>query len=331
MLTSIKKSFRLRAVAAAACMLAAVAGTGSAGAQTVIYGIGGTDTGNGPNASAYTLFSFNSNAPGAVTNYGTVTPTTGYALMSIAFQPGTGQLFGLQFNGSTNQAQLLTINRTTAASAPVGSPFTIGSIAGTFSNSAVISFNPTNGAIRLDTGTQGNYRLNASTGAIIAQDANLNFAPSPDPNANNVPQISGIGYTQANPTTLYGYDYASNSLVTQNITPGTASPSGQLATIGFSNLQAIQGANSTGFTVGLTGAGFLNSSVLGDATPAVRDHLYSVNLANGTVTDVGFIGASATFNTVDIAALVPEPGTWVTLALGGLGLLAWRGRSRRAA
>ena len=53
---------------------------------------------------------------------------------------------------------------------------------------------------------------------------------------------------------------------------------------------------------------------------AVRDNLYSINLANGTATSLGAIGGT-TFNTVDIAAFVPEPGTYALLALSGVALL----------
>ena len=58
-------------------LTAAFAGSQGASAQTTLYGIGGTDTGAGPNATAYTLFSLNSTAPTATTTIGTVTPSTG--------------------------------------------------------------------------------------------------------------------------------------------------------------------------------------------------------------------------------------------------------------
>lgn len=308
-------------------LMAAFAGSRDASAQTTLYGIGGADTGNGPNASAYSLFTFNSATPGTATTIGTVATTTGYALESIAFQPGTNTLYGFQYNGSTNQGQLVTINRTTAALTTLGSAFAIGSISGNSGNSATISFNPTNGAIRLVTGTYGNYRINASTGALIAQDASVAYAPG-DPNANNTFQIGSLAYNSNNPTTLYDVDYVTGNLATQNITAGTMAPSGQLTTVGPLGIVPTQGAPSTGFTIAAGNLAFLNST---DSTQggAVQDRLYSVSLTTGAAAPLGLIGASATFNTVDIAAfVVPEPGTYA-LCLVGLGAVAFGVRRRR--
>ena len=73
---------------------------------------------------------------------------------------------------------------------------------------------------------------------------------------------------------------------------------------------------------------FLNSTNDGHGG-AVRDNLYSVNLTTGAATSLGLIGGSTTFNTVDIDAFVPEPGTYALFGLGGALLLlvvARRGR-----
>ena len=303
--------------------LAALAGTFAgvqiASAQSLIYGIGGMDTGAGPNASAYTLFNFQSNAPGTTTAVGTVTPTAGYVLTSIAFQPSTGNLYGFQYNG-TSLGQLVTIKRSTGALAAVGSPFTIGSISGSFGNSATISFNPSSGGVRLVTGTNGNFTLNATTG-VATQGTSVVYA-SGDPNVNNTYQISTVAYT--NNATLYDIDYANNSLATQNLTTG------MLSTVGSLGFTATEGAPSEGFTIGLGNAAFLNSTNSGQAG-AVRDNLYSVNLATGAATSLGLIGGATTFNTVDIAAFVPEPGTYALFGLSGATLLLVLVRRRRVA
>lgn len=284
----------------------------------ILYGIGGTDTGAGPNASAYTLFNFNSATPGSINTVGTVTTTSGYSLQSIAFQPGTGQLFGFQYNGTTNQGQLITINMATAAVSTVGSAFTIGSIAGSAGNSASISFNPINGAVRLVTGTYGNYRINPTTGALLGQDPSVGYGAG-DPNTNNTFQISSLAYNPGG--TLYDIDYINGYLATQNLSTGV------LTSVGPLGITATEGASSEGFTIGSGPIGFLNTS---NSTQggAVRDHLYSINLMTGATTDLGLIGGNATFNTVDIAAqAIPEPGTTTFLA-SGLVLLAVIGYRR---
>lgn len=280
----------------------------------MIYGIGGS------NAAAYTLFTFDASNPGATTTVGTVTTSANYVLESIAFQPSTGQLFGYQFNPTNNNGQLVTINRATGALAPVGTGFIVGSITGNAGNSATISFNPTNGAIRLDTGTLGNYRIDASTGAFIAQDQSLQYVAG-DPNVNNTFQISTVAYLQNNPTTLYGIDYINNALVTQNITAGAVDPSGRLTTVGFTGITATQGPGSQGITLGLNGVADLNTNVNTDVR--VQDRFYTVNLTTGLASGGALIGTSSTFNTVDIAAFVPEPGTYALMILGGLAVIGF--------
>ena len=311
----------------AAAMVLAFVGSQAASAQSLLYGIGGTDTGAGPNAASYTLFNFNSNTPGTINTVGTVTASAGYVVTSIAFQPTTGQLYGFQYNASTNQGQLVTINRFSAAVTTVGNAFTIGSTLGSAGNSATISFNPSNGAIRLVTGTNGNFRISPTTGALLGQDANVSYVAN-DPNVNNTFQIATVAY--GSNATLYDIDYINNSLATQNITPGTAAPSGQLSTVGALGITLTQGAPSVGFTIGLNNAAFLNSTV-NTQGGAVQDYLYSVNLANGAATAVGLISGTTTFNTVDIAAFVPEPGTYALFALSGAALLLVTTRRRRAA
>lgn len=298
--------------------------TGSIRAQDVIYGIGGNDTGTGPNASALTLFTFLSNAPATITTIGTVTTTSNYSLESIAMQPTTGVLYGLEYNGT--QGQLVTINRTGAALSTVGSAFTLGSIAGNRGNSASIAFNRQTGMLQLVTGAAANYTVNPTTGAL-STNGNLAYA-SGDVNSGSTFQISSVAFTA---NTLYDIDYTHNYLATQSLTIGT------LSSVGSNGLGLIasQNAGSEGFTFPQKGVlGYLNTST--STSGVVQDRFYTVNLTTGVASNIGAIGTSTTFNTVDIttapdaaaAAAAPEPGTYI-LCLAGMGLIGMRFLRRR--
>lgn len=287
-----------------------VASGWTARAQDLIYGVGGNDTGTGPNASALTLFTFLSNAPGTITTVGTVTTTSGYSLESIAMQPTTGVLYGLEYNGA--QGQLVTIDRTGAGLSTVGSMFTLGSIAGARGNSASIAFNRTTGMLQLVTGAKNNYTVNPTTGAL-GTNGNLAYA-SGDTNAINAFQVSSVAF---NGNTLFDIDYTNNYLTQQSVTTGT------LSSIGPLNILASQGAGSEGLTYPQRGAlAYLSTST--STSGVVQDRFYTVNLTTGNTINLGVIGASTTFNTVDIAtapdaaaASAPEPETW-TLCMVGL-------------
>ena len=103
----------------------------------------GVDTGAGPNASSYTLFNFQSNAPGTTTTVGTVTPSTNFVLESIAFQPTTVGSLGF-----------------TATQGPGSEGFTVGLGNAAFLNSTN-SFQ--GGAVR-----DNSYSINLSTGAATS-------------------------------------------------------------------------------------------------------------------------------------------------------------------
>lgn len=300
----------------ALCTLAAL---GSARAQDTIYGIGGS----GFNPGTLSLFSFSSSSPGTVSSLTPITGVTaGFTLQGIDFRPATGQLYSLAYNG-TNLAQLYVLNTTTGAATAIGAQFAIGSASGGFGLSIGIGFNPTVDLLRVVTGTNGNFRINPTTGAIVTTggaDGGLAYA-SGDPNAANSYQIADADYLGGS---LYDIDYINNVLVQQN--PPNA---GTLNTIGSLGITLVNGTRSTGFDIGPGGIAYLTGNPDTDGG-AVRQRLYTVNLANGTATSVGLIGSDANFNIIDIA-VVPEPSTWtmVTLGAGFLGLLI--ARRRRAA
>jgi hypothetical protein len=276
-----------------------------------------------------TLLRFDSTNPGAVTTIGAVTGITTGTLRSIDFRPATGELYGLSYDLNTDAAQLYRINGTTAAATPVGSAVTLSGTGG--ASRASLDFNPVVDLARVVTAgtTSTNYRLNPTTGALVAQDTNLAFAAG-DPST-GAPYVASIAYSNnvptASSTTLYGYDFARDVLVRIGSLGGSpVSPNtGQLFTIGNSGVSTT--SDTIGLDIGPTGNAYLSGSVSG-----FNDSLMSVNLATGAATNLGLIGTGVDVMDIAVVAAIPEP---TSLALGCLGVAGgafalWRKRRRQA-
>ena len=192
----------------------------------LIYGVTQPNSREVPGVN---LVSFFSNAPGTVTTIGPFTGVVaGHGIRSIDFRPSTGVLYAISTNGAA--AQLYTVNLTTAALTPVGPGFTLGN--NTFI-SVEIEFNPVVDLIRVLTAAPGgavnnNFRLNPTTGVLVATDTNLAFDPS-DPQAGDTTfNIVAGAYSNnvagAGQTTLYAWDYNEDGLLTIGGLNGTPSP-----------------------------------------------------------------------------------------------------------
>ncbi len=303
--------------AVSALLLLGAAATGQA--QNTIYGIGGT----GSVPSSLSLFTFNSTTPGTLTTVGTVSGiASGYSLLGIDFRPSTGQLYGLAYNG-TSTAQLYTLNISTAVATAIGGTFNVGQAQGGAGISIGIGFNPAVDLVRVVTGTNGNFRVDPTTGAIVTTngvDGGLAYA-SNDSGASQSYQITDGDYTTD--ARLYDIDYIRNVLARQN--PPNA---GTLATVGGLGVTQVNGARSVGFDIDTNNNAFLSTAI--DTDTGFQERLFNVNLANGTATSLGLIGTNTNFNTVDIAVQVPEPGTYALVGLG-LGALVVGARRRRTA
>ncbi len=298
----------------------------SANAETA-YGITGAV--NGTN-----LVRFDTSTP-AVFNLNTALTgvASGYSIKAIDFRPADGRLYALATGTNStaaptvalNLAQLYTINLATGAATTVGTGFTLGT---TVSGRMSIDFNPVVDRLRVVTGDNQNFRVNPITGALAATDTNLTYDPAALPAgfvAGDVPLVAGVAYTNnvvgATSTTLYGYDYAYDNLVTIGSVGGTPnSPNGGLvATIGTNPTVFLTTAASIGMDIsGATGIAYLQADT---GTQSALDRLSTINLANGTETLLG----SFTTNMLDISIVVPEPTSLGLVAAGGLFL-----RRRRA-
>jgi len=265
-----------------------------------------------------TLIRFNPATPGTVITVGTVSGITTGTLQSIDFRPATGALYGVSYDPTSNAAQLYTINLNNAVATAVGAPVTLTGTSG--ATRVSVDFNPVVDLLRVVTsGTANttNYRINPTTGALVAQDTNLAFATG-DPNAGQTPTVSAIAYSNNTPgasaTTLYGYNFNNDALVRIGSVGGSpVSPNtGQVFTVGSSGQAAT--TETIGLDITGTNTAFLSASVGG-----FNDSLFTVDLNTGAATLVGQIGSGV--DVLDIAvtaAAVPEPASF---ALGGIGAL----------
>lgn len=279
---------------------------GSVQAET-IYGITGSLAGGN-------LVSFDSANPGASNNIGALSGVVaGHGVRGIDFRPATGELFAISTSGSA--AQLYTVNLLNGALTTVGSGFTLGT---TSSTRISMDFNPSVDRIRIVTGDGQNFRANPDNGALVLQDGNLVYDAN-DSGAGFSPLISGIAYTNnipgGSPTTLYGYDFVRDVIVTIGGVNGVPGPNGgALFTVGASGF--VSSTGGMGFDIsGATGTAYLTDAISGP------DQLYTVNLATGAATQAGLIGADI----LDIAVL-PAPGALALMGLAG----AFASRRRRA-
>lgn len=294
---------QFRSASVAALILAAAATTASA--QETIYAL----------TSAGGLISFSSASPSISNNFGGISGLgANQVLRGIDFRPANGLLYGVATDGAT--AQLYTIDLFSAAATAVGSSFSIADAAGATGSTRIsIDFNPTVDRLRLISGDGINLRINPNTGAIAGTDTRLNFNAG---SGTGTPFLADIAYTNnfvgATTTTLYGYDYSNDNLVTVGGLNGTPSPNGGLVT----------SVGPSGFVANTASTGFDISSVTGNAfvtldTASNVDSLYSVNLATGAHTLIG----STDVELLDMSILIPAP------SVAGLLGIALVGANRR--
>jgi hypothetical protein len=212
--------------------------------------------------------------------------TAGHVISGLDVRPATGELYGLGYNNTNNEAQLYTINTSTAVATPVGTPITLMLGNGTIG----FDFNPTVDRIRVvSSATDANYRLNPITGAIASTDSALAYAVG-DVNAGANPAIGSVAYTNSyktsTATTLFGFDEMLNILVTQN-----PPNNGTLNTIGAAGITASIADPSVDMDIFFDFATGNNLAYFAANTGALaKDTLYMLNTTTGNLSTIEQIG-----------------------------------------
>lgn len=224
--------------------------------------------------------------PGTITTPASVTGlTAGQTIVGTDFRPNTGELYALGYNSTTGDAQLYTINVSTAVATSVGAALTLELGSG----SVGFDFNPTVDRIRVTAANRKNYRLHPVTGAIAAIDGDLAFATT-DINASSMPMIGASAYTNSyigtESTTLFNYDEGLNIITTQ-VPPND----GTQNTVGSSGIIIDILDKSVDMDIYFDAATSTNTAYLAANTLLSDDQLYTVNLTTGAATSVGLIGS----------------------------------------
>lgn len=226
------------------------------------------------------LLSFDSASPGAVTVVTVTGLGAGETLEAVDFRPATGQLYGLGIVDliGTDEGRIYTINPATGAATQVGAaPF---STTLTDNSDWGFDFNPAVDRIRLVNDGDQSLRINPDTGALAGTDTAL---------TPNTASLIGAAYDRnfagTPQTTLFGIDFATDSLVRIGGVNGVPSPNGGVVTQ----------VGPLGVDVNNFRAGFDIESRTGTAYAALRsasgaNQLFTVNLTTGAATLIGTIG-----------------------------------------
>lgn len=213
---------------------------------------------------------------------------SGEMLVAIDGNPGNGAIYALGYRKAYGQAQLYIINTsgTTYTATPVGNTMNIplgtdpGSIGFDFDASAPYS-------IVIGTSRGQRFVVNSSNGSLISSsqlaynDADVHAGSGIDLAASaHINSFFGSDNTQ-----MYGYDRNTNSIISFGNDGLTAGTVGNIGTsiainrgIGMESQYDINNRTNTVYMVGRP-------------VNANGSHLYQVNIAMGTTTDLGTVGA----------------------------------------
>lgn len=259
------------------------------------------------------FYSFDSAAPGTVSQVGASGAAAGY--VDVDIYGANGALYAISGSGAGAQ-----INRTTGASSGGWTPNTnpITGLVTTF------DFNPVADRVRvISNGGASNYRLQpdfasapqtvTNPGAVTV-DGGFSFTSSSAVARPGV-NVFGAAYTNPgnNPASTILYTISSDGFLNSHTTPAGTFGNGVAVSpfgLGFT-------PTGSGFDIDLTNTGYALANAGGIT------NLYSIDLSTGIGTFLGAVGTTPglTFNGL---AVVPEPSTALLGALGGFALLRRR-------
>ncbi len=170
-------------------------------------------------------------------------------------------------------------------------------------------------ALRVVTGGGQSYRVNANTGALIAQDTSI---ATP---AGVTPLVSGIAYSNnlvgAASTTLYSYDFLLDNLATIGGINGAPSPNTGVFNI-IGNSGTVSGNAGAGFDIsGATGIAYLSFDDFNGSADN-EPEFYTMDLSSGFATKIGDFGTVdlLDFSVQPTAVSVPISSSFGLVALG---------------
>ena len=293
-----------------------------------IFGMTGTSSVGA--AVGVALVSFDSATPGSITTLGNFSGVTaGHGLRSIDFRPSTGQLYAISTNATA--AQLYTVDLLTALLIPVGGGFVL---TGNGSPRVEIDFNPVVDRIRILTGSSGatglanNFRAHPDTGALLFTDTNLAYDPADSQAGINSFSVNGAAHSNnvagATSTTLYTWEYETDTLATLGGIGGTPSPNGgAMFTI---NIPSAPLTFNAGLGMDISGATGVMYVTHDNPGAGAFMGLYTRNLLTGAETSLGSYASGFFINDISVQP-IPEPAVSLFCGLAGLAVATRRRRA----
>ena len=225
------------------------------------------------------LLLFNSANPNTIISSTQITGLgMGEEILGIDVRPATGQLYAL---GNSNR--LYTINLSTGAATPVGSPGQFTLDGGDFG----FDFNPVADRLRVVSDADQDLLLDPNTGMQVGPQPDVFFMGGADPN------LVGSAYSNnlagASSTTLFGLDSMLDAIVRQN------ELSGELVQVGP---LGVNPGDLVGFDIAPDGTAYFIAGFPG------ASFFHLLNLTTGQATSVG--GPMSQQN-LDGLAVVPDP------------------------
>ncbi len=321
------RSIRCVVIALALTLLPHMSGVVSA---ETIYGM--TAASSVSTATGVNLVRFDSATPGTVATIGPFTGVVaGHGLRSIDFRPATGDLYAMSTSTAVPfVAQIYTVNLNTAALTPVGAGFALGTSTSSIGD---MDFNPVADRIRITTvagASNNNFRANPNDGTLVAIDTNLAYAAG-DPNFGQTPVIAGTAYSNnfagATQTTLYGWDYADDSLATIGGLNGVPSPNGgQMSTV---NVPAGFLTFNAGLDMDISALTGIMYATHDDPATGATMSLFTRDPVTGAQSLIGNYPAGTFIPSISV--VIPEPTGFALLGLSAVAMSLRVRRQRSAA